>query len=500
MALRKDFLWGGAVAAHQLEGGWDEGGKGPSVADVMTAGANGVERQITDGVISGENYPNHDAIDFYHRYKEDVALFAELGLKAFRTSIAWTRIFPNGDEVEPNEEGLQFYDDLFDECLKNGIEPVITLSHFEMPYHLVTEYGGFRNRKLIEFFTHFAEVVMTRYKDKVKYWMTFNEINNQANYLRDFAPFTNSGLKFPEGATAIEREQIMYQAAHYELVASAKVVEIGHKINPDFQIGCMIAMCPIYPATCKPEDMMASTVAMQRRYWFADVHVRGHYPAYLKAYFNRKGFDLDITVEDEQAFAKGCVDYIGFSYYMSFAIQDQADNDGSKVASIMTHSDFKKVDHVGAPEFDYNEDTDLIKNEYVQASEWGWQIDPLGLRWSMNWFYERYEKPLFIVENGFGAVDKIEADGSIHDPYRVDYLKAHIAAMIDAVNYDGVDLMGYTPWGFIDLVSAGTGEMKKRYGFIYVDKDNDGNGTLNRSRKDSFFWYQGVIKSNGEEI
>lgn len=475
MALRKDFLWGGAVAAHQLEGGWNAGGKGPSVADVMTAGSNGVERKITDGVVSGENYPNHEAIDFYHRYKEDVALFAELGLNCFRTSIAWTRIFPNGDEQEPNEEGLKFYDDLFDECLKNGIEPVVTLSHFELPYHLVTEYGGFRNRKLIDFFVRFAEVVMSRYKNKVKYWMTFNEINNQANYKRDFAPFTNSGLKFTSDD---DREKVMYQAAHYELVASAKVVELGHKINPDFQIGCMIAMCPIYPATCKPEDMMAAQVAMQRRYWFADVHVRGHYPKYLLTYFERKAFNLDITEEDLEVLAHGNVDYLGFSYYMSFAIKD----------------------HGKAPYFDYDEDTDLVRNEFVKASEWGWQIDPLGLRYSLNWFYERYEKPLFIVENGFGAVDEVETDGSIHDQYRIDYLKAHIEAMEEAVEYDGVDLMGYTPWGFIDLVSAGTGEMKKRYGFIYVDKDNEGNGTLARSKKDSFAWYQKVITSNGEVL
>lgn len=500
MTLRKDFLWGGAVAAHQLEGGWNAGGKGVSVADVMTVGANGVERRITDGVLPDENYPNHEAIDFYHRYKDDVKLFAELGVNCFRTSIAWTRIFPNGDESEPNEEGLQFYDDLFDECLKNGIEPVITLSHFEMPYHLVTEYGGWRNRRLIDFFVRFAEVVMTRYKDKVKYWMTFNEINNQANFDLDFAPFTNSGLKFVAGEN---REKIMYQAAHYELVASAKVVDLGHKINPDFEIGCMIAMCPIYPATCKPEDMMAAQVAMQRRLWFTDVHARGHYPSYMLKYFERKAFDLDITPEDIEDLSKGEVDYIGFSYYMSFAIKDQAEKiDPSLKLNYMpsTAEKTENQENLGAPTFDYIENRDLVKNQYVEASEWGWQIDPLGLRYSMNWFNERYEKPLFIVENGFGAVDKVEEDGSIHDPYRVEYLKAHIEAMKDAVEYDGVDLMGYTPWGFIDLVSAGTGEMKKRYGFIYVEKDNEGNGSLERSKKDSFEWYSQVIASNGEKL
>ena len=473
--FKENFLWGGAVAAHQLEGGWQDGGKGVSVADVMTVGAHGVPRRITNGVLEGENYPNHEAIDFYGRYKEDVKLFAELGLKCFRTSIAWTRIFPNGDEAEPNEAGLQFYDDLFDECLKYGIEPVITLSHFEMPYHLVTEYGGWRNRKMVEFFARFAEVCFTRYKDKVKYWMTFNEINNQANYKEDFAPFTNSGLKFEAGD---DREKIMYQAAHYELVASAKAIEIGHKINPDFEIGCMIAMVPIYPYSCSPSDMMAATVAMQRRYWFTDVHCKGRYPSYMKAYFDRKQFDLDITAEDEVQLTKGTVDYIGFSYYMSFAVKD----------------------HDKGPAFDYDEANDLVENPYVKASEWGWQIDPTGLRYAMNWFNDRYELPLFIVENGFGAIDEISEDGEIHDEYRIDYLREHIEAMQEAVIYDGIDLMGYTPWGFIDLVSAGTGEMKKRYGFIYVDKDNDGAGTLDRSKKDSFHWFQKVIASNGEAL
>lgn len=473
--FKENFLWGGAVAAHQLEGGWQSGGKGVSVADVMTVGAHGVPRRITDGVLVGENYPNHEAIDFYGRYKEDVKLFAELGLKCFRTSIAWTRIFPNGDELEPNEAGLQFYDDLFDECLKYNIEPVITLSHFEMPYHLVTEYGGWKNRKMIDFFARFAEVCFERYKDKVKYWMTFNEINNQTNYQEDFAPFTNSGLKFEAGE---DREKIMYQAAHYELVASAKAIEIGHKINPDFEIGCMIAMVPIYPYSCSPSDMMAATVAMQRRYWFTDVHCKGRYPSYMKAYFDRKQFDLDMTPEDQVQLTKGTVDYIGFSYYMSFAVKD----------------------HDKGPAFDYDEANDLVENPYVKASDWGWQIDPTGLRYAMNWFNDRYELPLFIVENGFGAIDEIADDGGIHDEYRIDYLREHIEAMQEAVIYDGIDLMGYTPWGFIDLVSAGTGEMKKRYGFIYVDKDNDGAGTLNRSKKDSFYWFQKVIASNGDKL
>ena len=424
--FKEDFLWGGAVAAHQLEGGWNEGGKGISIADVMTAGAHGVPREVTEGVIDGLNYPNHEAIDFYHRYKTDIQLFAGMGFKCFRTSIAWTRIFPQGDEQEPNEEGLQFYDDLFDECLKQGMEPVVTLSHFEMPYHLVTKYGGWRNRKLIDFFIHFASTVFTRYKEKVKYWMTFNEINN----------------------------------------------------HPEFNIGCMIAMCPIYPLTCAPNDMMMATKAMHRRYWFTDVHARGYYPQHMLNYFARKGFNLDITPDDNAILARGCVDFIGFSYYMSFTTQFSPDN----------------------PQLDYVEPRDLVSNPYIDTSEWGWQIDPAGLRYSLNWFWDHFQLPLFIVENGFGAVDQRQADGTVNDHYRIDYFSSHIREMKKAVVEDGVDLIGYTPWGCIDLVSAGTGEMKKRYGMIYVDKDNEGKGTLERIRKASFYWYRDLIANNGENI
>ncbi|MDR2938955.1 MAG: 6-phospho-beta-glucosidase [Clostridiales bacterium] len=475
MILKKGFLWGGAVAAHQLEGGYRESGKGLSVADVMIAGGNGVEREITEGIIEGKNYPNHEAINFYASYKEDIALFAEMGFKCFRTSIAWSRIFPEGDELTPNEDGLKFYDDLFDTCLKHGIEPVITLSHFEMPYGLVTKYGGFRNRKCIDFFVRFAKTCFERFKNKVTYWMTFNEINNQANYNRDFTVFTNSGLFFKPGEN---REEIMYNAAHYELVASALAVKIGHEINPNFKIGCMAAMCPIYPYSCSAKDMMYHTSAMQKRYWFIDVHVRGVYPEYIKKYFERKNFNIDITESDTQILKNGCVDYIGFSYYMSYVVKDLGKG----------------------PNYDYDEDTDLADNPYLEKTAWGWAIDPEGLRYSLNWMYDRYMLPLFIVENGMGAYDTVQADGEIHDQYRIDYLKAHIQQVELCAEIDGVDIIGYTPWGCIDLVSAGSGEMEKRYGFIYVDKDNNGNGTLKRSKKDSFYWYQKVIATNGAEL
>ena len=473
--MPKDFLWGGAVAAHQLEGAWQAGGKGVSIADVMTAGRNGVPRKVTDGVKDGEVYPNHWGDDFYHRYPEDVKLFEEMGFKCFRTSIAWTRIFPNGDEDEPNEAGLKFYDDLFDDLLAHGIQPVITLSHFEIPYHLVKEYGGFSNRKMIDFFLHFAKTVFKRYKDKVKYWMTFNEINNQTAWDDAHPLLQNSGLQLGKDDNW---EQAMYQAAHYELVASALAVQAGHEINPDFQIGCMIAMCPIYPLTAKPEDVMMAERAMQKRYWFGDVHCWGEYPKWLPKYFDQKGFDMDITAADLAALKAGTVDYVGFSYYMSFVTKGQT----------------------GDTKYDFKEPEDFVENPYVEKSDWGWQIDPVGLRYSMNWMQDRWHLPQFIVENGFGAYDEKQADGSVHDDYRISYFRDHIKAMEEAVNLDGVDLIGYTPWGCIDLVSASTGEMAKRYGFIYVDADDNGEGSFDRSKKDSFDWYKQVIASDGEDL
>lgn len=469
------FLWGGAVAAHQLEGAWQEGGKGVSVADVMTAGANKVPREITDGVIPGKNYPNHEAIDFYHHYREDIKLFAEMGFKCFRTSIAWTRIFPKGDELEPNEEGLKFYDDLFDECHKYGIEPVITLAHFEMPYHLVKTYGGFANRKVIDFFVRFAVTCFKRYKNKVKYWMTFNEIDNQSSFNNDFLMCTNSGLLLNNNK---DNEAEMYQAAHYELVASALAVKEGKRINPNFKIGTMINFTPIYPASSKPTDVLLAQRQNQRRNWFSDVQAWGYYPANVEAYIKRKGFRPDITEEDRIVLKEGTVDYIGFSYYQSMVVS----------------SDKVAPDNLADPE------EAIVSNPFVAKSDWDWEIDPVGLRYALNELTDRYHLPLFIVENGLGAVDKVEADGSIHDPYRIDYLKKHLEEVRKAVALDGVDLMGYTPWGCIDLVSAGTGQMSKRYGFIYVDKDDEGQGTLARSRKDSFYWYQKVIKTNGSSL
>ena len=361
MSLPKDFLWGGALAAHQFEGGVLDTTKGLSVADVMTGGNVSTPRVITDGVKEGLYYPNHIGIDFYHHYKEDIKLFAEMGFKCFRTSIAWTRIFPLGDEEQPDEEGLQFYDDVFDELLKYGIEPVITLSHFEMPYHLAKEYGGFMNRKTIDFFVKFAEVCFKRYKDKVKYWMTFNEINNQMNYKNDIFGWTNSGAHF---GNYDNPEEAMYQCGHYELVASAKAVKIGHEINPNFLIGNMIAMVPIYPFSCRPADMVLSTEMMHQRWFFCDVQCRGHYPRYALKMFENKGFKLDITEEDKEALAAGTVDYIGFSYYMTNTVDSTAHIDVSKSLD-------------GSSEHS-------VANPFIKVSDWGWAIDPEGLRYALN--------------------------------------------------------------------------------------------------------------------
>lgn len=475
MALKDDFLWGGAVAAHQLEGAWNEDGKGISVSDVMTAGAHGISREITDGVDAGKNYPNHRGIDFYHRYKEDIKLFAELGFGCFRTSIAWTRIFPTGEEEEPNEAGLQFYDSLFDELLAHGIQPVVTLSHFEMPYFLVKKYGGFRSRKVIDCFVRFALTVMERYKNKVTYWMTFNEINNQTNLNKEIFAFTNSGILFEEGEN---RQQTVYQAIHHEMVASAMVVKKGHEINPDFQIGCMLAMVPVYPATCKPEDVMRCEEVMRDRFLFTDVYVRGHYPDYIYSQWASAGIEIKMEPEDTEILRQGTVDYIGISYYMS--------------STVIADKNQPDILDSGFP--------GTVKNPYVKASDWGWQIDPVGLRYSLNLLYERYEKPIFIVENGMGAYDEVDEKGYVEDDYRIAYLKAHIKEMKKAVELDGVKVLGYTVWGCIDVISFGTGEMKKRYGLIYVDQDDFGNGSLKRSRKKSFDWYRRVIASNGEEL
>jgi 6-phospho-beta-glucosidase len=474
MSFRKDFLWGGATAANQCEGGYNEGQRGLANVDVIPTGAD--RRKVITGqrkmlaFEDGYFYPAKESIDMYHHYKEDIALFGEMGFKTYRLSIGWTRIFPNGDEEQPNEEGLKFYEDLFKECHKYGIEPLVTITHFDCPIHLIKEYGGWRNRKMIDFYEKLVRVLFDRYKGLVKYWLTFNEINMILH-----APFLGAGLVFEEGEN---QEQVKYQAAHHELVASALATKIAHEVDPENQVGCMLAAGSYYPYSCNPKDVWESVKGNRGNYFLIDVQSRGAYPPYALKELEHKGVVIEMEAGDSDILKDNTVDFISFSYYASRVAADE--NSGvEKTAGNLFPT---------------------IKNPYLETSEWGWQIDPLGLRITMNDLFDRYQKPLFIVENGLGAVDEVMDDGTINDDYRISYLKAHLQAMKNAVEEDGVDLMGYTSWGCIDLVSAGTGEMKKRYGFIYVDRDNEGKGTLKRSRKKSFEWYKQVIASNGENL
>lgn len=464
MRFPEDFLWGGAVAANQCEGAYNEDGKGLSIQDVTPRGIKG----------PATKEPTSDnmklvGIDFYHRYKEDVKLFAQMGFKVFRTSIAWSRIFPNGDEETPNEKGLQFYDDLFDECRKYGIEPLVTISHYETPLHLSLEYDGWVNRKLVGFYERYVRTIFARYKNKVKYWLTFNEINSVLH-----EPLMSGGIYTDKNRLG---EQELYQAVHHELVASALATKIAHEMMPSAKVGCMILSMPVYPLTPAPGDVIAAMKADHMNDFFGDVHVRGEYPGYMKRYFREHGIEIRMEDGDEELL-KNTVDFVSFSYYMS--ICETADPTVEKgPGNIMG----------GVP------------NPYLKTSEWGWQIDPQGLRYALNRFYDRYQKPLFIVENGLGAVDELvngeDGEPTVIDDYRIQYLNDHLVQVREAIE-DGVEIMGYTTWGCIDLVSASTAELKKRYGFIYVDRNDDGTGSLKRYKKKSFGWYKEVIATNGE--
>ena len=416
-------------------------------------------------------YPGRVAIDHYNHWKEDIALFAEMGFKCYRFSISWTRIFPTGEDEQPNEAGLAFYEQIIDECLKNGIEPLITICHFELPIALLEKYGGWRDRRTITAFVRFAETLFHRFKSKVKYWLTFNEINMLMHL-----PFGGAGVYFQQGE---DPDRVKYQVAHHELVASAMAVKLGHSIDPNYQIGCMLAGGTYYPWSCNPEDVWSAIQQDHVNYFFSDIQVRGCYAPYALKKLERQGIMPVMEREDTAILAEGTVDFVSFSYYSSRCIAAHPEKIGVEQTTNAAKT---------------------LKNPYLQSSEWGWQIDPLGLRIVLNNLYDRYQKPLFIVENGLGAKDVVEPDGSINDDYRIDYLRTHISAMIDAVVEDGVELLGYTSWAPIDLISASTGEMSKRYGYIYVDKDDAGNGSMERRRKKSFYWYKKVIASRGEDL
>lgn len=474
MGFPETFLWGGAVAANQAEGGAFEGGRGLANVDLMPKGldryAVGTGEMKMEGFDDAHVYPALEAVDMYHHYKEDIALFKEMGMKVFRFSIAWTRIFPNGDEERPNENGLAFYDDIINLCVSYGIEPLVTINHFDCPMHLVHTFGGWRSRKMIDAYMRLVEVLFQRYKDKVKYWLTFNEINMILHF-----PFVAAGLTFQEGEN---HNQAMITCVHHQLVASAKAVRRAKEVNPDFKIGCMLAAGSYYPLTCSPEDYWQAICDNREVYMFADVQAWGYYPPYALKWCEKHGAVIPFEQDDKDILLQNPVDFVSFSYYSSRVSTSDRSLAAQSESNIFASAD----------------------NPYLEKSEWGWQIDPLGFRSTINELYDRYRKPLFVVENGLGAKDVLETDGSVHDPYRIAYLRKHISAMRQAIEEDGVEMLGYTTWGCIDLVSNGTGEVEKRYGFIYVDKDNQGNGTLKRYRKDSFYWYKQVIQSNGEVL
>lgn len=476
------FLWGGATAANQIEGAFDADGKGLSTSDVVaykdpyqgdqvdnfTFNVNSTELEEYLSHPERYKFPKRWGIDFYHRYKEDIRLFAEMGFKVFRLSIAWPRIFPKGIEEEPNEAGLQFYDDVFDELAKYGIEPLVTMSHYEVPLYLTQKYNGWISRELIPLFEKYARTIFDRYKNKVKYWITFNEMNMNLNSL-----YTGAAV-LPDLVDDVE--QSAYQATHHQFVASSLAVKAFREIIPHGQIGCMINRIESYARTCKPEDQLQALKADQINFFYPDVQVRGQYPRYMHRYWAERGIEIDVTAEDLAIIKDYTVDFLAFSYYMTHVTEDRPDAD--EIAG--------KLD---SP----------IKNPYLELSEWGWPVDPIGFRITMNKMYDRYQIPLFPVENGLGARDEVSEDGKVHDGYRIEYLREHIRAMEEAVK-DGVEILGYTTWGCIDLISCGTSQMSKRYGFIYVDQDDEGNGTLERLPKDSFDWYKEVIASNGKNL
>ena len=477
--LRKDFLWGGATAANQCEGAWNVDGKGISVSDICTGGKFGKSKTITPILQEGTFYPSHEAIQHYYRFKEDIKLFAEMGFKVYRFSIAWTRIFPNGDESEPNEAGLKHYDEVIDECLKYGIEPLITISHYEVPFGLTKKCNSWVSRDMIDYFLNYCRAIFTRYKGKVKYWLTFNEINSSSTPM---GALLNQGiLNDLENPTEFMKQpdypQQRYQGLHHMFVASALAVKMAHEIDPEYKVGNMMIYSASYPLTCKPEDVLKNQQYNRiLNYFCSDVQCRGEYPTYMNRFFDENGIAIEKAEGDDEILRNGTVDFYTVSYYMS-SCQTADESVKSGEGNIIG----------GVP------------NPYLKASDWGWQIDPEGLRYSLNEIYDRYRLPIMVVENGLGAKDEIEDDGSINDDYRIDYLRKHIEQMKEAVK-DGVDLMGYTPWGCIDLVSASTGEYAKRYGFIYVRRYDDGTGDFARLKKKSFYWYKDVISSNGEKL
>ena len=483
MSFPKGFLWGGAVAANQAEGAWNAGGKGWSVADVATykpdtdvkdykahvmISSDAIKKAMED--TDETFYPKRRGIDFYHHYKEDLALFAEMGFKVFRLSIAWTRIFPTGEEAEPNEEGLAYYEDVFKEMKRLNIEPLVTLSHYEMPLALSMKYNGWADRRVIDCFVRFSRVCFERFGKYVKYWLNFNEVDSIIRH-----SFITAGI-IPDLCGEKGELACCYQALHHQFVAAGITARLLRETVPGAQMGCMLTKLMTFPRTCAPEDVAATQYKNLENMFYSDVMVFGEYPRMILRDLEKRGFEIKVEPGDLDIIREGTVDFVSFSYYMSMTESVDPNAERTPGNTVLG-----------------------VKNPYLSTSDWGWQVDPVGLRISLIELYDRYKKPLFIVENGIGAKDTVEEDGSIHDPYRIEYFRSHFKEMEKAIDA-GVELMGYTSWAPIDLISASTNQMSKRYGFIYVDQDDCGKGTLKRSRKDSFYWYQKVIRTNGADM
>lgn len=463
MAFPKNFMWGGATSAAQIEGAYLVDGKKESTADLMTIGQEKVGRKI--GYYPNEFYPSHTAIDFYHHYQEDIKLFSEMGFKAYRFSMAWSRIYPNGDDQTVNKAGLEFYDKIVNLCLKYKIEPIVTIQHFDTPIGL-KKYHFWLGRQTVTYYLKFAKTLFQYFKGRVKYWLTFNEINNMSTM-----PWNAGGLPL----NASEEDKMI--AAYHQLLASAKAVTLAHEIDKHNLVGMMYNGHFSYPASCKPSDVWGNQQFQAKMLFYADVQVRGYYPRYKLRELERLKIKLPVVAGDLESLKAGTVDFISLSYYLTHVC-------GEKTKGI--------VKGLNGLETGY-------QNKYLVKSTWGWPIDPLGLRIGLNQLYDRYQLPLMIVENGLGAVDKIE-DGLINDDYRIDYMQKHLQALEATIEHDGVEVWGYMSWGPIDLISASTGEMKKRYGFIYVDVDDQGQGTYKRFKKKSFSWYKKVIATNGASL
>lgn len=477
----EDFLWGGATSAAQFEGGYQEGGRGLSHLDyVKFLGKDSAEGSKTHWLTPEVYQYNKDhedefffpfrkGSDFYHHYKEDIALLAEMGFKCFRLSVSWSRLFPTGMEDTPLEAGVQFYHDVFQECLKYQIEPLVTMLHYEVPAYITENLNGWESRKTIDHFVRYTKFLIDEYKDEVKYWITFNEINMIMN-----CSYLGGGL-FTE-KSELDEDSCVFTSLHHMLIASARTVKYFHEHHKNGMIGLMIARLQNYAYTCSPKDVLAAQAQNRFNYFPLDIAVKGRYPKFILNYFEERNIRIDLSEEDRKILSEGTIDFTAISYYHTGVIS--ADEDKKEDIGLLIRK---------------------LSNPHIGKTAWGWGIDPDGLRITLNEMNDRYGLPVFIVENGMGAYEELDENHEIHDDYRIAYLKAHIEAIRDAI-LDGAEVLGYTPWGCIDLCSCSYASMSKRYGFIYVDADDLGRGSYARYRKDSFYWYQKVIRTNGEDL